>query len=584
MNGWPAASVVSRARNGSTAATPAVPSRNAIVSGGRSPTIPERPPASALIQRSERSVDSTQTRTVSRIEATVTIIASVIPSAIASAVTAMPLRASAPPKNPAARRPSAPRPRASSRPGSAAPSRTASGAASARARTTSATAAKPKQGKAVHGPGTRERDGRGQRHRGAERPRPEPPPRHAFDRARPHRRGGLDARGLDGRQDRGEDRRADADDGRQRPRRRRSRPRRCAPSAGRCSRPCLRRRATPPATRRARGPRRAAVPAMPIASPSARKAEKIAEREVPRARSVAISGRRRSTAIDTALAIRKIPTSSVSEPSAFRFRRNARTIRSAVCAARPGGSSARPRGRRRAISRPASDRDTPGSSTMSTRSTRPFLPSRSWAVKMSVTRMSPPEARARPESSRIPLIRARWRMPPATRASSDPGTRRWRSAKGTETNTPPVRERSSARAAGPAGSTSLTSRTAPSPPQSIPRTCATSRLPSSRIADPVTAGANDPIGQRKERAASSPTGIPAAPVTTKSLLPATAAAASWNEAVTLRLAWWIAATAATPIATPIVGRRTRIGCRRAGPVIRARKTREKPLTRRSVRP
>ena len=142
----------------------------------------------------------------------------------------------------------------------------------------------------------------------------------------------------------------------------------------------------------------------------------------------------------------------------------------------------------------------------------------------------------------------------------------------------------SARAVGPAGATSRTSRTALSPPQSMPKTCATSRLPSSRTADPVTAGAKDPIGQRKESAASRSIGMPAVPVTTKSLRPETAEAASRKEAVTLRLAWWIAATAATPIATPIVGRSTRIGCRLAGPVIKARKINEKPLTPGSFRP
>jgi len=59
-------------------------------------------------------------------------------------------------------------------------------------------------------------------------------------------------------------------------------------------------------------------------------------------------------------------------------------------------------------------------------------------------------------------------------------------------------------------------------------------------------------------------------VTTKSLRPAIEDAASWKESVTLWLAWWIAATAATPIATPETGRRKRAGRRRAGPVTSAR--------------
>ena len=106
--GRPLSSVTSRVRRGSTAETPGVARRNGTTSSGRSPTSPRLRPAAALIQRSERSVDSTQTRTVSRIEETVTIMASVIPRAIASAATAMPLRASDPPKEPAASRPAAP--------------------------------------------------------------------------------------------------------------------------------------------------------------------------------------------------------------------------------------------------------------------------------------------------------------------------------------------------------------------------------------------------------------------------------------------------------------------------------------------
>src|SRR5262249_47288268 len=146
VNGRPLGSTTSRARNGSTAATPSKPARKGTISDGRSPTIPERPPASALTQRSERSVASTQTRTVSRIEATVTIIASVIPRAIASAVTAIPLRASPPSKTPAASRPSTPNARESRGPAPGAPRRRRSGAASARAAPTTPTAANPKTG------------------------------------------------------------------------------------------------------------------------------------------------------------------------------------------------------------------------------------------------------------------------------------------------------------------------------------------------------------------------------------------------------------------------------------------------------
>ena len=62
------------------------------MSGGKSPTA-RSPPAEDRTQRSARRPDSTHARTVSRIDATVRIIASVIPRAIASAVTAMELRA-----------------------------------------------------------------------------------------------------------------------------------------------------------------------------------------------------------------------------------------------------------------------------------------------------------------------------------------------------------------------------------------------------------------------------------------------------------------------------------------------------------
>jgi hypothetical protein len=66
-------------------------------------------------------------------------------------------------------------------------------------------------------------------------------------------------------------------------------------------------------------------------------------------------------------------------------------------------------------------------------------------------------------------------------------------------------------------------------------------------------------------------------VTTKSLRPEIEDAASWKESVTLRLAWWIAATAPTPIATPKTGRTKRAGCRRAGPVTSARIRRRNAL-------
>ena len=278
------------------------------------------------------------------------------------------------------------------------------------------------------------------------------------------------------------------------------------------------------------------VPRAPIARPSARNAAKITARPAPIARSVAISGRRRSTAIETALEIRKIPTSSVSEPSAFRLKRKARTMRSAVSAARPGESSDRPRGRRRAISRRAVSRATPGRRTTSTRSTRPALPSRSCAVKTSVRTRSPPAAPATPESSTIPPIRTRRRFPPATSSRREPGARPRREASRSDTKIAP-RAASAARAPASAGAISRTSRTAPSPPQSIPRIWTISRGEPSRTAGPVTAGASEPSFQTKARDASVSSGTPAGPLTTKSLFPESRAAALSNEAVTLRLAW-----------------------------------------------
>src|SRR5204863_7331273 len=100
---------------------------------------------------------------------------------------------------------------------------------------------------------------------------------------------------------------------------------------------------------------------------------------------------------------------------------------------------------------------------------------------------------------------------------------------------------------------------------------------SSRTAGPVTRGANEPTFQRNFRRSIASTGTPRAPTTVRSLLPATARADSRNDSMTLRLAWWIAATAATPIATPTTGRSARIGRRPLGPVTTAGRTRLTPL-------
>ena len=92
------------------------------------------------------------------------IIASVIPSAIARAVTATALRASEPPKNAVASRPAGPKSRAKSGRAEPAPARTAIGEKSASASTTSATAANPRYGKPAIG---RARDERAARRRTA---------------------------------------------------------------------------------------------------------------------------------------------------------------------------------------------------------------------------------------------------------------------------------------------------------------------------------------------------------------------------------------------------------------------------------
>ena len=102
--------------------------------------------------------------------------------------------------------------------------------------------------------------------------------------------------------------------------------------------------------------------------------------------------------------------------------------------------------------------------------------------------------------------------------------------------------------------------------------------PSSTTAVPVTAGAKEPCPQRNESLSSAATGTPATPVTTKSLLPESVAAASRKDSVTLRLACWIAAIAATPIATPTMGSTARSGRRLAGPATSAPKIRANPFT------
>ena len=255
----------------------------------------------------------------------------------------MPLRASAPPKKPAASRPSTPKARASSAPGTHAPRRTSERRREGEGGHDEADGRETEEREAVDGwrrEATRpRRGGRGARARAATRRRRATP----SIEPGPHGRRRVDARGLERRQERRRQGRgamptaaatshgaagARAGDARRRQVDARDRSRDGARA--------------PRATRRARALRRGACRRSPTASPSARKAAKIAAREVPSARSVAISGRRRSTAIETALAIRKIPTSSVSEPRAFRLKRKARTIRSAVSAARPGRSSESP--------------------------------------------------------------------------------------------------------------------------------------------------------------------------------------------------------------------------------------------------
>ncbi len=245
-------------------------------------------------------------------------------------------------------------------------------------------------------------------------------------------------------------------------------------------------------------------------------------------------------------------------------------MRSAVAAERPGGSRERPGARRARISRRAADRETPGSSTMSTRSTVPGRPRRRCAVSRSVTKRSPPAARATPESSRRPATSSRLRTPPARIATGLPGRSRCRAAKvsGRKTASPAGRRRRER----DAGSTTRRSRTDASPGRSTPRSSAISPDPSSITAKPVTAGAREPIRQTKASRSSAATGTPATPVTTKSLRPDSEDAASRKDSVTLALARWIAATAATPIAIPSTGSSTRRGWRRAGPRTSARRT------------
>ena len=218
-------------------------------------------------------------------------------------------------------------------------------------------------------------------------------------------------------------------------------------------------RKTPPASPRS-------VPRMPMERPSATKTAKIDDREAPSARSVAISGRRRRTEIETALAMRNMATRSVSEASALRLKRKARTIRSAVAAERPGDWSVRPAGRTARTLAAIASRGCPASSAMSTRSTEPSFPRSRCAVKRSVTSRSPPAARATPVNSRSAATLTTRRTPPATIRRLFPAVSPCRRANSSGTKTASGARRVERRAS----PMTFISRTALSPPGSTPRT------------------------------------------------------------------------------------------------------------------
>ena len=307
---------------------------------------------------------------------------------------------------------------------------------------------------------------------------------------------------------------------------------------------------------------------MPIARPSARKAAKIAAREAPSARRVAISGRRRSTAIDTALAIRKTPTSSVSEPSAFRLKRKARTIRSAVCRRASGRLERRgPAAAARAISRaglgPRHARiehdvhavDEPGLAEQ-------VLGGEDVGDEDVAARGARHARELQDPADRRPVAHAARRRARVGSRSRAGGARRT----GSETKTEPV-----------AASSARPRRRACRVDQpDVAHGGVAAPVDAEDLHDLAAAVVDDGRSRsrpaRRTRSAretrgrsSAATRTPATPVTTKSLRPETAAAASRKDAVTLRLAWWIAATAATPIATPMTGSSTRTGAGAPGP-------------------
>ena len=209
-------------------------------------------------------------------------------------------------------------------------------------------------------------------------------------------------------------------------------------------------------------------------------------------------------------------------------------------------------------------------------------------MKRSVTRMSPPAARATPESSRIPADADAPRRPARhDRAGCSRPTARWRARErlGDEDRVP----RQEARARGFAGRVDEAACRArrnrrPSRRRGSARLLARRSVASCTTAVPVTAGAREPDATRRTRGrARSRPESPATPVTTKSVRPGDRVGRLAERR----------RDAAVGVVDRRHGRdtdgdarrraaRRAAGRLRAGPVTRARRTRRKPLTRATV--
>ena len=125
-------------------------------------------------------------------------------------------------------------------------------------------------------------------------------------------------------------------------------------------------------------------------------------------------------------------------PSAVRFTRKARTIRSTVSVRRSGRPAVTPGGSDARISSSIAARlssGVPSGRTTSIRSRRPILPNASWAAAMSMKTIEPDAARAGPRRARTAATRSRRSTPPATSGRTSPGESPFRLANSSVTRT-----------------------------------------------------------------------------------------------------------------------------------------------------